>query len=76
MLYGDERENKLAERIIGCGIAVHRVLGPGVLEAAYESALCLVLEASRIRLFGRSGYHSITEANSFQNIDRISSSTT
>ena len=48
MLYGDERENLLAERIIGCGIAVHRELGPGLLESVYESALCLELEAAGI----------------------------
>jgi GxxExxY protein len=48
MLYGDERENLLAERIIGCGIAVRRALGPGMLESVYESALCLELEAAGI----------------------------
>ena len=31
----------LTERIIGCVIAVHRVLGPGLLEAQYEEALCV-----------------------------------
>jgi GxxExxY protein len=33
--------NQLTERIIGCGIEVHRVLGPGLLEATYEEALCM-----------------------------------
>jgi GxxExxY protein len=33
--------NQLTERIIGCGIEVHRVLGPGLLEATYEEALCI-----------------------------------
>ena len=36
--------NKLTERIIGCAIEVHRHLGPGLLESAYESALCVELE--------------------------------
>ena len=31
----------LTERIIGCAIAVHRVLGPGLVEATYEEALCI-----------------------------------
>ena len=31
----------LTERIIGCAIAVHRELGPGLLEATYEEALCI-----------------------------------
>jgi GxxExxY protein len=32
----------LTERIIGCGIAIHRTLGPGLLESAYEE--CIALE--------------------------------
>jgi GxxExxY protein len=31
--------NALSERIIGAGIAVHRELGPGLLETAYEACL-------------------------------------
>ncbi|CAG4885107.1 conserved protein of unknown function [Georgfuchsia toluolica] len=30
----------LTERIIGAAIEVHRVFGPGLLEAIYEEALC------------------------------------
>lgn len=33
----------LTESIIGCAIAVHRVLGPGLVEATYEEALCIEL---------------------------------
>ena len=33
--------NRLTERIIGCAIEVHRVLGPGLLEPIYESAMCI-----------------------------------
>ncbi len=33
--------NQLTERIIGCAIEVHRALGPGLLESAYEECLCL-----------------------------------
>jgi len=35
-------ENELTTKIIGCAIDVHRALGPGLLEAAYEE--CLVDE--------------------------------
>jgi len=35
----------LSERIIGCAIEVHRHLGPGLAEFAYESALCIELKA-------------------------------
>jgi GxxExxY protein len=34
----------LNERIIGCAIEVHRTLGPGLLESAYERAMCVELE--------------------------------
>jgi GxxExxY protein len=38
----DEELNRLTERIIGAAIEVHRELGPGLLESAYEG--CLVHE--------------------------------
>jgi len=31
--------NQLTQEIIGAGIAVHRVLGPGLLESAYQKCL-------------------------------------
>lgn len=33
-------ENDLVSKVIGCAIEVHRHLGPGLLESAYESCLC------------------------------------
>lgn len=39
-------ENECSKRIIGAAIEVHRVLGVGLLESAYESALAIEL-ASR-----------------------------
>jgi len=38
--FPDERD-PLTEKIIGCAIEVHRTLGPGLLEATYESALAV-----------------------------------
>jgi GxxExxY protein len=36
----------LTHRIIGCGIEVHRVLGPGLTEPSYERAFCIELTAA------------------------------
>jgi GxxExxY protein len=36
--------NSLTEKIIGAAIEVHRHLGPGLLESAYETCLAYELE--------------------------------
>ena len=36
----ETQRNALTERIIGAAIEVHRALGPGLLESAYEECLC------------------------------------
>ena len=36
--------NQLTERIIGAAIEVHKALGPGLLESAYEECLCRELD--------------------------------
>lgn len=36
-------ENELSNKIIGAAIELHRVLGPGLLESAYENALAYEL---------------------------------
>jgi len=38
----------LTEKIIGAAIDVHRVLGPGLLESAYEECLCHELHLREI----------------------------
>jgi GxxExxY protein len=38
-----QRLNQITEKIIGCAIEVHRALGPGLLESAYEECLCFEL---------------------------------
>ncbi len=35
--------NELSGSVIGAAIEVHRVLGPGFLESAYEQAMCIEL---------------------------------
>ena len=38
----------LTSRIIGAAIEVHKALGPGLLEALYEAAMCIDLEEQGI----------------------------
>ena len=40
--------NEITEKIIGCAIEVHRELGPGLLESAYEE--CLIYELRKAGL--------------------------
>jgi len=42
------RENELTEKIIGAAIEVHKALGPGLLESAYEECLAHELKLRRI----------------------------
>jgi GxxExxY protein len=32
-------ENEISELVIGCAIEVHKILGPGLLESAYEECM-------------------------------------
>jgi len=40
--------DELSNRVIGCAIEVHRILGPGLLESAYEQCLAFELENADI----------------------------
>ena len=42
--------NELTEKIIGAAIAVHRELGPGLLESAYEACLVYELAQSGLKI--------------------------
>ncbi len=51
--HGDKKNtimelNKITEKIIGCAIEVHKLLGPGLLESAYEE--CLTYELTKVGL--------------------------
>jgi len=43
-----ENRDPLTERVIGLAIEVHRQLGPGLLESAYEECLCHELRTHEI----------------------------
>jgi GxxExxY protein len=40
--------DELSRRVIGCALEVHRNLGPGLLESAYEQ--CLAFELSQVNI--------------------------
>ena len=40
--------DKLSSLVIGCAIEVHKILGPGLLESAYEQCLAYELKRSNI----------------------------
>ena len=45
-----EEIDNLAARIIGCAIAVHRELGPGLLENVYKQCLKIALEEEDLKV--------------------------
>ena len=40
----------LTERVIGCGIDVHRALGPGLLESIYRDCMVIELRSRNLRV--------------------------
>lgn len=45
----ERQENEISGEIIGAAIEVHKHLGPGLLESAYEECLCCELDLRGIR---------------------------
>lgn len=43
------RYEELTERILGAAIEVHKILGPGLMESAYEECLCHELNLRGLR---------------------------
>lgn len=43
-------ENELSKEVIGCAIAVHRSLGPGLLENAYQQCLAHELRSQGLKI--------------------------
>jgi GxxExxY protein len=46
----NEADELLTERVIGCAIEVHRILGPGLLEAVYRDCLHVELRTAGLRV--------------------------
>lgn len=51
----DAELDALARLVIGAAIEVHRQLGPGLLEAVYEEALCIEFDLRKIPFTGQPG---------------------
>ena len=55
--------NKITEAIIGAAIAVHKELGPGLLESAYEACLAYELSERKLKVERQKGlpvsYHGV-----------------
>lgn len=43
-------ENEISKKIIGCGIEVHKQLGPGLLESAYQECLLYELKQAGLKV--------------------------
>ena len=46
----DDKEDKLTSSVIGAAIEVHRLLGPGLLESAYEACLIHELQLKNLKV--------------------------
>lgn len=46
----DAEVDQLTERIIGCAIEVHRILGPGLLEGVYRECMIIELTKNQLRV--------------------------
>ena len=44
----NKKFSELSNRVIGCAIEVHRILGPGLLESTYEQCLAHELKINDI----------------------------
>ena len=46
----DYKYSELTSKVIGCAIEVHKVLGPGLLESAYEECLAYELQKAGLNI--------------------------
>jgi GxxExxY protein len=58
----------LTGKIIRCTIEVHRVLGPGLLEPVYESALAIELDEAGLRYVRQKVFPAFTRGAVSANI--------
>ena len=49
-MYHENKYSDLTSKIIGCAIEVHKTLGPGLLESAYEECLSYELRNANLKI--------------------------
>lgn len=54
-------ENEIAKIVFDCGLKIHRILGPGLLESAYEECLFYELIKSGVSVEKQKGLPLIYE---------------
>ncbi len=64
-------DREITEAIIGCAIEVHRELGPGLLESAYEECLCYELSMRRIPVERQVVLPVVYKGNKLDSVYRI-----
>ena len=69
MISADEL-NRISNIVIGCAIEVHRILGPGLLESAYQQCLAWELRQVGLKVTEQVAipirYKALTIANAFR----------
>jgi len=64
-------DREITENIIGCAIEVHKELGPGLLESAYEECLCYELSMRNIPVERQVVLPVVYKGNKLDSVYRI-----
>jgi GxxExxY protein len=69
-MISEDELNRISNVVIGCAIDVHRILGPGLLESAYQQCLAWELRQAQLAVTEQVGiplqYKSLVIPNSYR----------
>ena len=69
-MISEDELNRISNVVIGCAIEVHRILGPGLLESAYQQCLAWELRQAPLEVTEQVGiplqYKSLVIPNSYR----------
>ena len=69
-MISEDELNRISNVVIGCAIEVHRILGPGLLESAYQQCLAWELRQAQLAVTEQVGiplqYKSLVIPNSYR----------